>query len=312
MLAVCREMQVPLTVRGAGTSIAGNAVGRGVVVDVSRHLNRVLEVDAEARTALVEPGVVQAGLQAGAARHGLRFGPDPSTHKRATLGGMIGNNACGSRALGYGRTSDNVLGLDVVAGTGERLRLGDMAGTPGALSAVLDGLKTVTDAGLATIRTELGRFGRQVGLVRDSPVRVLVALGYPSMADAADAVPAVLPHRPVACEGLDAHIVDVVRTRRGASAVPGLPRGSGWLLVELAGEDTDEVVAAARGWWTTRAHSTRRWSPTPHTPRHCGGSGGTAPGSRGGRWPATRRTRGGRTPPCHRSGSVRTCASSRR
>ncbi len=84
----------------------------------------MLEIDAEAGTALVEPGIVQARLHQVAAEHGLRFGPDPSTRTRATLGGMIGNNACGSRALGYGRTSDNVLGLDVVTGSGERLSSG--------------------------------------------------------------------------------------------------------------------------------------------------------------------------------------------
>ncbi|HZI96394.1 MAG TPA: FAD-linked oxidase C-terminal domain-containing protein [Actinomycetales bacterium] len=280
VLAVCRDLEVPLTVRGAGTSIAGNAVGPGVVVDVSRHLNRVLEVDPDARTALVEPGVVQASLQRAVARHGLRFGPDPSSHSRATLGGMIGNNACGSRALGYGRTSDNVLGLDAIAGTGERLRLGavDGATTEGSL---VDGLRTITDGALATVRTELGRFGRQVSgyslehllpergfdvarmlvgtegtlalttaarvrLVTDTPVRVLVALGYPSMAEAADAVPAVLRHDPVACEGLDARIVDVVRTRHGDDAVPDLPRGQGWLLVELTGDDEGGVESAAR------------------------------------------------------------------
>ncbi|MGW4424216.1 FAD-binding and (Fe-S)-binding domain-containing protein [Streptosporangium sp. NPDC004631] len=279
VLRVCRELAVPLTMRGAGTSIAGNAVGPGVVVDVSRHLNRVLEIDAEGGTALVEPGVVQASLQRAAAGYGLRFGPDPSTHNRATLGGMIGNNACGSRALGYGRTSDNVLGLDVLAGTGERLRLGAVE-NPTTTSPLLNELRGVVGADLATIRTELGRFGRQVSgyslehllpengfdvaralvgsegtlaltlaarvrLVRDAPVRVLVALGYPSMAEAADAVPAVLPHAPVACEGLDARIVDVVRERRGPGAVPELPRGSGWLFVELVGEEIGAVRAAA-------------------------------------------------------------------
>ncbi|WP_461022427.1 FAD-binding and (Fe-S)-binding domain-containing protein [Thalassiella azotivora] len=282
-LQVCREAGVPLTVRGAGTSIAGNAVGPGVVVDVSRHLNRVLEVDPESRTALVEPGVVQANLQREAARHGLRFGPDPSTHNRATIGGMVGNNACGSRALGYGRTSDNVTGLDVVTGTGARLRLGGVTGpasAPSSSSPVLDALRDVVSADLATIRTELGRFPRQVSgyslehllpengfdaaralvgsegtlaltlaarvrLVADAPVRVLVVLGYPSMAEAADAVPAVLPHGPVACEGMDARIVDVVRTRRGPGAVPELPRGGGWLFVELVGDEEAAVADAA-------------------------------------------------------------------
>lgn len=283
VLEVCRTARVPLTIRGAGTSIAGNAVGPGVVVDVSRHLTRIVDVDAEAGTALVEPGVVQAQLQQAVTRQGWRFGPDPSTHNRATLGGMVGNNACGARALGYGRTSDNVLGLDVVAGTGQRLLLGALGGAarPAAgAAALLERLRGAVGADLAVLRTELGRFGRQVSgyslehllpengfdvarmltgsegtlaltravrvrLVRDPPVRVLVALGYPSMAAAADAVPAILPHRPVACEGLDARIVDVVRARRGPAAVPPLPRGQGWLLVELAGPDRGELEAVA-------------------------------------------------------------------
>ncbi len=277
--AVCRSMDTPLTMRGAGTSIAGNAIGPGVVVDVSRHLHRILDLDPDAGTALVEPGVVQSSLQRAAARHGLRFGPDPSTHNRATIGGMVGNNACGSRALGYGRTSDNVLGLDVLTGAGERLRLGGMPGPPTG-TATLDRLRRLVDADLAVLRTEFGRFGRQVSgyslehllpengfdvsralvgsegtlaltlgaqvrLVRDEPVRVLVVLGYPSMADAADAVVGVLPHRPVACEGLDARIVDVVRARRGAAAVPAMPRGQGWLFVELVGLDAEQVRADA-------------------------------------------------------------------
>ena len=104
--------------RGAGTSIAGNAVGTGIVVDTSRHLGRVLALDPEARTARVQPGVVHAVLQKQALAAGLRFGPDPSTHTRCTIGGMIGNNACGSRALGYGRTVDNVEALTVLLADG--------------------------------------------------------------------------------------------------------------------------------------------------------------------------------------------------
>ncbi|MEU8804011.1 FAD-linked oxidase C-terminal domain-containing protein [Spirillospora sp. NPDC048819] len=280
VLGVCREFGVPLTMRGAGTSIAGNAVGAGVVADVSRHLNRVLEIDPDAGTALVEPGIVQARLHREAARHGLRFGPDPSTRTRATLGGMIGNNACGSRALGYGRTSDNVLGLDVVTGSGERLRLGDVPGGGGG-SALLERLRGLAGDNLALVRTEFGRFGRQVSgyslehllpekgfdvaralvgsegtlaltlaarvrMVREPGCRVLAVLGFGSMAEAADAVPAILPHGPVACEGLDSRITGVVRERRGAGAVPPLPRGSGWLLVELAGPEAGALRAAAR------------------------------------------------------------------
>ena len=105
-----------------GISCAGNAVGPGLVVDVARHLRTIHEVDAAARTAVVDPGVVQDVLSREAQKAGLRFGPDPSTFSRCTIGGMIGNNACGPRALGYGRSSDNVIALDVITGTGERLR----------------------------------------------------------------------------------------------------------------------------------------------------------------------------------------------
>lgn len=122
-LAVCREHRVPLVSRGGGTSVAGNAVGTGLVLDFSRHMTKVLSVDPDARTATVEPGTIQVALQRAAAAHGLRFGPDPSTFTRCTIGGMIGNNACGSRTLGYGRTSDNVLALDVLTGSGAALRL---------------------------------------------------------------------------------------------------------------------------------------------------------------------------------------------
>src|SRR5665811_2561340 len=117
-IAVARELGVPIVPRGAGTSIAGNAISTGIVLDFSRHLNRILALDPEAQTAVVEPGVILDALQAEAEPYGLRFGPDPSTHARCTVGGMIGNNACGSRALAYGRTADNVHSLDVVTADG--------------------------------------------------------------------------------------------------------------------------------------------------------------------------------------------------
>ncbi|MGZ5399549.1 MAG: FAD-binding and (Fe-S)-binding domain-containing protein, partial [Nocardioides sp.] len=234
--------------------------GPGLVVDTVRHLGRVLGLDPGARTARVQPGTVHAVLQRQAAAHGLRFGPDPSTHTRCTVGGMIGNNACGSRALGYGRTSDNVVDLEVAWVADD---------VPARLEALVDGH-------LGHVRTHFGHFGRQasgyaldqllpengrrvdrflagsegtlgvvteatVALVPDVPRRLLV-LGYASMIDAADAVPTLLAAGLplVACEGLDARIVDLVRGSGGA--VPDLPRGAGWLFVELSG---DGVVPAA-------------------------------------------------------------------
>ncbi len=274
-LEVARAAGVPLTSRGAGTSVAGNAIGPGVVLDFSRHVNRIVSLDPEAGTAIVEPGAVMAALQTAAAPHGLRFGPDPSTWTRATLGGMIGNDACGPHAVAYGRTSANVLALDVVDGTGRRFTAG-----AGSLAAV-PGLEALIGAHRATVRTELGRFGRQVSgyqlehllpergtdlakalvgsegtlvtvlgatlrLVPAAAAPVLVVLGYPDMAAAADAVPGLLVHHPLAVEGMDARLVDVVRRARGASAVPTLPDGGGWLFVEMGGATVDEATAAAR------------------------------------------------------------------
>jgi FAD/FMN-containing dehydrogenase/Fe-S oxidoreductase len=300
-LTVCRDRGVPIVTRGGGTSIAGNALSSGLVLDLSRHLNRVIAVDPGERTAVVEPGTVLDDITAAAAPYGLRFGPDPSTHSRATIGGAIGNNACGSRALRYGRTADNVVALDVVTGTGARFTAGpawaglagaDLAGAdlasadpdsadldgPGA--ALLADLRALVGANLATIRTEFGRFTRQVSgyslehllpengadvaqflsgtegtlaltlratvrLVAAPRATALAVLGYPDMAAAAEAVPALLPHLPVALEGLDSRMVDVVRVRRGPGAVPALPRGGGWLFAETSGDSPDEARSAA-------------------------------------------------------------------
>jgi len=278
MLDFCRTEGLALTPRGGGTSVAGNAIGPGVVVDFSRHMSKVLAVDAQARTATVQPGVIQADLQRAVASAGLRFGPDPSTFTRCTIGGMMGNNACGARTLGYGRTSDNVVGLRGVSGNGDALDLGVNAGDE---SPTVAALRKVVRGELATIRTELGRFGRQVSgyalehllpergfdvarmlvgsegtlaviteatvrLVTDPSHAVLVALGFDDIASAGDASPRVLTARPTACEGIDSRIVDIVRERRGPSAVPDLPAGRAWLFVEIAADSADDVAIRSR------------------------------------------------------------------
>ncbi|MFJ8471117.1 FAD-binding and (Fe-S)-binding domain-containing protein [Kitasatospora sp. NPDC094011] len=119
-VAAAAEHGVPLVPRGAGTSLAGQTVGPGLVLDLSRHLNRIVALDREARTALVEPGVVQAQLNRAAAPLGLVFGPDTSTANRATIGGMIGNNSGGSGSLRHGMTIDHVRELDVVLSDASR------------------------------------------------------------------------------------------------------------------------------------------------------------------------------------------------
>ena len=115
---------VPVLARGAGTSLAGQTVGPGLVLDLSRHMHAIRELDPEARTAVVEPGVVQDDLNRAAAAHGLMFGPDTSTSNRATIGGMIGNNSAGSGSVRFGMTIDHVQEVDVVLADGSTATFG--------------------------------------------------------------------------------------------------------------------------------------------------------------------------------------------
>ena len=277
---LARAHGVPLTARGGGTSCASNAIGPGLVLDFSRHMNRVISIDPEARTATVEPGCVGSTLQAAAAEYGLRFGPDPSSQNRATIAGMVANNACGPHATAWGRTSDNIVSLECIDGQGRRF-----TATTSHDSALHDvpGLASLIDTNRAPIRTQLGRFKRQVSgyslehltpeggrnlaamltgtegtlvLILSVTVRlvplpdapVLAALGYRSMIEAADDVPALLAHSPLAVEGMDRRLVDVVRAHKGPGAVPALPEGEGWLLVEVGapGEDVTASLERAR------------------------------------------------------------------
>ena len=129
-VSLTSQAGAPIVMRGAGTSMAGNAIG-GVVIDVSRHLNTIVNIDPAGRTAVVEPGVVLTDLTAAAAVHGLTFGADPSSASRATLAGMIANNACGSHSVAWGTTADNLLGLEVLLSDGTRMDLTTPPGYPG-------------------------------------------------------------------------------------------------------------------------------------------------------------------------------------
>jgi FAD/FMN-containing dehydrogenase/Fe-S oxidoreductase len=122
-LRIAREEGVPVIPRGGGTSLAGQAVGRAIILDCSRYMDRILALDAAARWARVQPGVVQDVLNLAAAPHGLRLGPDTATSNRATLGGMMGNNSSGARAIVYGKTGDHVQELRVLLIDGSELHL---------------------------------------------------------------------------------------------------------------------------------------------------------------------------------------------
>jgi len=152
---------VSITARGGGTSQAGQAIGSGIVIDTSKYLNRVLEVDVAGRWARIEPGVVLDELNAQLKPHGLRFAPDISTASRATVGGMIANNSSGARSVLYGKTIDHVLELDVVLANGSIAHFAPLSGSD--LDAACAGTsleascyRTVRDVALAS-RDEIDR-----------------------------------------------------------------------------------------------------------------------------------------------------------
>lgn len=277
-LAVCRDHGVPVLPVGARTSIAGQAVNTAVVLDFTRHMNRVLDIDPRAQTARVQPGVVLDTLRAAAARHGLTFGPDPSTHNRCTLGGMIGNNACGAHSLAWGKTVDNVLYVDVVTYRGDRLYLGSGRDTTGPIP---ERLRTLADRVGPRVRTQFPDLTRRVSgynldqllpengfdlakafvgtegtcavlleatlrLVPAPPARALAVLGFPDAYMAADHVMAVRELSPLTIEGMDAGLVAAARASNPIDTTSdALPPGAGWLYVETGGETREEAHAAA-------------------------------------------------------------------
>jgi FAD/FMN-containing dehydrogenase len=123
-VAVCREYGVPIFGRGAGTSLAGQTCNVAVVIDFSKYLNRLLELDAKQRYAWAEPGLINDHLRGAAENFGLTFAPDPATHAYCTLGGMIGNNSCGAHSVLGGKTSENIEELDILTYDGLRMTVG--------------------------------------------------------------------------------------------------------------------------------------------------------------------------------------------
>ncbi|MEU6642452.1 FAD-binding and (Fe-S)-binding domain-containing protein [Saccharomonospora sp. NPDC046836] len=279
---LCREHGVPITARGAGTSIGGQALGNGVVIDYSRHLNQIIELDPVERTARVQPGVVLDRLRAAAAEHGLTFGPDPSTHSRCTIGGMIGNDACGSHSVAWGRTADNVVALDVLTADGARFTTGpSMAGRTGRAGEIHRQLAELAHGNLALLRQGFPALPRRVSgyaldrllpehgmdvtralvgsegtcallteatvrLVPAPAARVLVIAGYADDIAAADAVPHVLPLRPLTAEGMGADLIEALLARgRRPAALDRLPDGGGWLFIEVGGDDSTDALGRA-------------------------------------------------------------------
>ncbi|MEU3055366.1 FAD-binding and (Fe-S)-binding domain-containing protein [Streptomyces fimicarius] len=280
-LAVCREHGVPVVARGGGTSIAGQATGTGLVLDLTRHLRTVLDLDPAARTAVVQPGVILDDLRAAAAPHGLTFGPDPSTHSRCTLGGMIGNNSCGAHSVAWGTTADNVRALSVVRYGGEALRLEQgrgehpegVRGTRGATAHGPEGVTELIASHLALLRTGYPDLPRRIsgyaldallpehpggpdpvrafcgsegtlGVVTEATVRLVEAPRARALA--------VLGYadESAAADAAPGLLPYGPLTVEGMAAdlvreAAGLPRGAAWLFVETGGGTPAEARAHA-------------------------------------------------------------------
>ena len=188
-LDFAREEGVAILPRGGGTSQCGQTVNHAIVIDSSKHMNRILELDVEGRRCLVEPGIVLDELNRQLKPHGLWFPVDVSTSSRATIGGMAGNNSCGGRSIRYGMMRDNVTAIDAILHDGSTARFGDIAGTGAA------------------------------GLLADLQPRLL-AMGQTHRQDILDGFPKVL--RRVGGYNIDALIPDAMALRPGGAAGDGI------------------------------------------------------------------------------------------
>jgi FAD/FMN-containing dehydrogenase/Fe-S oxidoreductase len=167
---ICRRHGAPLLARGGGTSLCGQCCNVAVVIDFSKYLNRVLEIDPAAKTARVEPGCVLDDLRNAANRHGLTFAPDPATHTHNTLGGMIGNNSCGPHSVMGGETVHNVIELEVLTYDGMRMTVGATSDSEfqrilaqgGRKAEIYRGLARLRDAHAGEIRSRFPDMPRRV------------------------------------------------------------------------------------------------------------------------------------------------------
>src|SRR5438876_1397274 len=124
-VSICRQHCAPILCRGGGTSLAGQCCNVAVVLDFSKHMAEILELDPQRRTARVQPGVILDHLRNAAEKHNLTFGPDPASHSRCTLGGMIGNNSCGVHSVMAGKTDENIEELEILTYDGLRMKVGE-------------------------------------------------------------------------------------------------------------------------------------------------------------------------------------------
>src|SRR5947208_6363163 len=169
-MAIARSFGAPILARGGGTSLAGQCCNVAVVLDTSKYMNRIIDLDRQKRTARVEPGVVLDTLRDAAKEHGLTFAPDPSTHNHCTLGGMIGNNSCGVHSVMGGKTADNIEELEILTYDGLRMRvrktseqeLAGIISEGGSRGEIYRNLKTLRDKYADLIRARYPDIPRRI------------------------------------------------------------------------------------------------------------------------------------------------------
>jgi FAD/FMN-containing dehydrogenase/Fe-S oxidoreductase len=289
-VGVCAEFGAPVLSRGGGTSLAGQCCNTAVVIDWTKYCHRVVSVDPGGRTAVVQPGIALDKLNDAVRKYGLMVGPKPSTHVSCTIGGMIGNNSCGSTAQAYGKMADSVRRLEILTYDGLRTWTGltsdadyeQILAAGGRKADVYRGLRAIRDNYLGLIRTRYPDIPRRVSgynldyllpekqfhvaralvgsestlvtvltaeisLVEIPNFRSLVVLGYPDIAQAADLVPLVNSHHPLAVEGLDNVLISLEREEHlGGAALRKLPEGSGWLMIQFGGDTEEEAKGRAQ------------------------------------------------------------------
>jgi FAD/FMN-containing dehydrogenase/Fe-S oxidoreductase len=287
VVELARENRVPILARGGGTSLGGQTCNAAIVLDFSKYMTAIGAIDEAERTVVVEPGVIPALLNRDLASRGLFFAPDPTTVDRCTIGGMIGNNACGAHSAAYGKTVDNLRSLEFLLADGSRLTAGAAIGdnlhaalTGGNRAAEIVGrLADLRDRTAELVRSRYPRIPRRVsgynldcllpengfhvaraltgaegtlGIVIKATLELqlkpavvaLVVMGFADIFTAADQVPWILEHRPEALEAFDNNIADFSRAKRLAGASL-LPEGGAFLMAEIGGRTTDEVLERA-------------------------------------------------------------------
>ena len=280
-IAVAVAKGWPIVGRGGGSSVAGNAIGEGLIIDTSRYFNRILDIDPENRTATIEPGVVCDALRDAVAPLGLTYGPDPSTHNRCTIGGMVANNACGSHSVAYGTSADNLVDVTLMLADGREVTVSETGCDDPDIHAQLTAL-AADHADL--IDRELGRFPRQVsgyglhylathmaraiagsegtiGIITRLTVKLvptpkhtaLAVLAFDTVFEAARVAHTLRLPGVATIEGMGGDLLAALRAKQGqeeaGDTLPGNRRGiptGGWLYCETGGDTLEEALDRAQ------------------------------------------------------------------